>query len=284
MTENKRFWSEDYSVGYYTEIVDNDKELTDVPNPKKNLTIEEVVDLLNELNDEIKKLRTLNYVNKEAVRLNCIKTVKIGNNDVDCSNIDWELLYELYGAMIDYYYEGDVEMTENKRYSDGSLAKWYYSRDYNGMRVISNGVDEFTLNSKKQFKDINYKDLKGTNQLLDELNRLENKIISLKKENKELKQINKENKRFTYKYGKLFDNNYNTFYSIEDSEENIELFCNRLNKLNNENYELIQFKEQVFNLIDKKLEENKELDSVDTAMYYANKQTLNELKKELKSE
>jgi len=51
MTE-KRFWSEDYSVGYYTEIIDNDKELKDVPNPKKNLTIEEAVDTLNELHEE----------------------------------------------------------------------------------------------------------------------------------------------------------------------------------------------------------------------------------------
>ena len=59
MTENKRFWSEDYSVGYYTEIVDNDKELADVPNPKKNLTIEEVVDLLNELNDENQRITSL---------------------------------------------------------------------------------------------------------------------------------------------------------------------------------------------------------------------------------
>ena len=59
MTENKRFWSEDYSVGYYTEIVDNDKELADVPNPKKNLPIEEVVDLLNELNDENQRITSL---------------------------------------------------------------------------------------------------------------------------------------------------------------------------------------------------------------------------------
>lgn len=70
MTENKRFWSEDYSVGYYTEIVDNDKELTDVPNPKKNLTIEEVVDLLNELHEENHFLKEkekdmLNYLKKE---------------------------------------------------------------------------------------------------------------------------------------------------------------------------------------------------------------------------
>jgi len=56
MTE-KRFWSEDYSVGYYTEIVDNDKELEDVPNPKKNLLINEVVDLLNKLYEENQQLR-----------------------------------------------------------------------------------------------------------------------------------------------------------------------------------------------------------------------------------
>jgi cell shape-determining protein MreC len=82
---------------------------------------------------------------------------------------------------------GIDSMTENKRYFDGSLAKWYYSRDYSGMRVISNGVDEFVLNSKKQFRDINNEELKGTNQLLDELNKLEDRIISLKKENEQLK-------------------------------------------------------------------------------------------------
>ena len=52
----KRFWSKDYSAGYYTEIVDNDKELEEVPNPKKNLSIGEVVDLLNELAEEKKDL------------------------------------------------------------------------------------------------------------------------------------------------------------------------------------------------------------------------------------
>lgn len=56
----KRFWSEDYSVGYYTEIIDNDKELENIPNPKKNLTIEEVVNTLNKLNDENKELRLTN--------------------------------------------------------------------------------------------------------------------------------------------------------------------------------------------------------------------------------
>lgn len=53
----KRFKSEDYSVGYYTEIVDNEKELEDVPNPKKNLTIEEAVDILNELHEENEQLK-----------------------------------------------------------------------------------------------------------------------------------------------------------------------------------------------------------------------------------
>lgn len=71
MTE-KRFWSEDYSVGYYTEIVDNKKELKDVPNPKKNLTIEEVVDNLNELNDENEQLakenKELQQKNKEWIK------------------------------------------------------------------------------------------------------------------------------------------------------------------------------------------------------------------------
>ena len=54
-----------------------------------------------------------------------------------------------------------------------------------------------------------------------------------------------------------------------------------LSKLQKENNEIKQFKEQVFHLIDKKLKENEELNGVDTAMYYANKGTLNELKKEL---
>ena len=46
-------------------------------------------------------------------------------------------------------------------------------------------------------------------------------------------------KRFTYEYnGNLFDNEMNTFYHIEDSDENIELLCNRLNLLVDENEQL----------------------------------------------
>lgn len=58
MTKNKRFWSEYYSVGYYTEIIDNYKKIADVPNPKKNLTIEEAVDILNTLYDENEQLKS----------------------------------------------------------------------------------------------------------------------------------------------------------------------------------------------------------------------------------
>lgn len=67
MTENKRFRSEYYSVGYYTEIVDNEKELEDVPNPKKNLTIGEVVDTLNELHEENQRLT--DKLNRTALEL-----------------------------------------------------------------------------------------------------------------------------------------------------------------------------------------------------------------------
>lgn len=55
----KRFTSEYDRCGYYTEIIDEQKELDlSIPNPKKNLTIEELVDLLNVLyneNEELKK-------------------------------------------------------------------------------------------------------------------------------------------------------------------------------------------------------------------------------------
>ena len=49
-------------------------------------------------------------------------------------------------------------------------------------------------------------------------------------------------KRFTYDYdehnGNLFDNRYDTFYPIEDSEENIELLCKRLNCIVDDNKRL----------------------------------------------
>lgn len=70
-------------------------------------------------------------------------------------------------------------------------------------------------------------------------------------------------KRFTYEYdeeykGNLFDNKMDTFYPIEDSDENIKLLCDNLNGLVEENDELKQFKEKLFNVLDKKITQNEE--------------------------
>lgn len=54
----KRFRSDDDCAGYYTEIIDEEKELDlSLPNPKKNLTIEELLECLNMQDMEIKALR-----------------------------------------------------------------------------------------------------------------------------------------------------------------------------------------------------------------------------------
>ena len=61
-------------------------------------------------------------------------------------------------------------------------------------------------------------------------------------------------KRFTYEYdectGNLFDNKMNTFYQIEDSDENIKLFCDNLNSLVEENERLKQEKQLLYENID----------------------------------
>lgn len=50
--------------------------------------------------------------------------------------------------------------------------------------------------------------------------------------------------RFIYEYGDdsgtLFDTKHGTFYLIQDSEENIKLFCNRLNEINKKNQGLLK--------------------------------------------
>ena len=73
-------------------------------------------------------------------------------------------------------------------------------------------------------------------------------------------------KRFTYEYGNLFDNEMNTFYPIEDSDENIEVLCDRLNWLVEENEQLknmvrhsyVEHKRCVNNYVDKIKEVEKE--------------------------
>ena len=75
-------------------------------------------------------------------------------------------------------------MTE-KRYSDGTLAKWYYSQT----NVISDGDNEYYLRNKESVKDLNYNELLGTNDLLDELNRLSDENEELKSEIQKLKNV-----------------------------------------------------------------------------------------------
>lgn len=65
-----------------------------------------------------------------------------------------------------------------KRYSDGTLAKWYYSQT----NVISDGENEYYLRNKKSVKDLDYNELLGTNDLLDELNRLSDENENLKED------------------------------------------------------------------------------------------------------
>lgn len=72
-------------------------------------------------------------------------------------------------------------MTE-QRYSDGTLAKWYYSQT----DVISNGDNEYYLKSKKSIRNVDYSTLLGTNDLLDELNRLSDENEQLKARIEEL--------------------------------------------------------------------------------------------------
>ncbi|WP_405285937.1 hypothetical protein [Methanobrevibacter sp.] len=61
-------------------------------------------------------------------------------------------------------------------------------------------------------------------------------------------------KRFTYEYdeynGNLFDNKMNTFYHIEDSDENIEVLCDRLNWLVEENEQLKTIRSDLISELD----------------------------------
>ena len=57
----KRFTSKDYNTDYYTEIVDNEKELdSTISNPSQRLLIGEAVDLLNKQDNEITQLKEEN--------------------------------------------------------------------------------------------------------------------------------------------------------------------------------------------------------------------------------
>lgn len=98
-----------------------------------------------------------------------------------------------------------------KRYSDETLAKWYYSQT----NVISDGDNEYYLRNKESVKDLNYNELLGTNDLLDELNRLSD-------ENEKLKKI----------LGFLRNDNATDILNVLNSQEN------QIWKLKKENEEL----------------------------------------------
>ena len=82
-------------------------------------------------------------------------------------------------------------MTE-KRYSDGTLAKWYYSQT----NVICDGNNEYYLRHKESVKDFDYNELLGTNDLLDELNRLSDENEQLQKEKESWKSSACNNSSF----------------------------------------------------------------------------------------
>ena len=65
------------------------------------------------------------------------------------------------------------------------LAKWYYSQT----NVISDGDNEYYLRNKESFKDLNYNELLGTNDLLDELNKLSDEKEQLKQTIEEMIKI-----------------------------------------------------------------------------------------------
>jgi len=102
-----------------------------------------------------------------------------------------------------------------------------------------------------------------------------------------LNELNDENnilkQQLKTKY--IVNKQYEELQKVKEENHRLKNDCGILVQANQEyrkvNEQLKQFKEQVFNIINKKLQDNERLDGVDTAMYYANRQTLNELKKEL---
>ena len=95
-------------------------------------------------------------------------------------------------------------MTE-PRYSDGTLAKWYYSQT----NVISDGDNEYYLRNKESVKDLNYNELLGTNDLLDELNRLSDENEQLKKDATILVYSNQEYREENEQLKKQLSDDFN---------------------------------------------------------------------------
>ena len=84
-------------------------------------------------------------------------------------------------------------------------------------------------------------------------------------------------KRFT------LSEEYESCYGYFDDGEELGGYdvLDLLNNYDKENEELKQFKKEVFDLINKKIDEYQEYDGYDTEKYYIGTQLLKELKKEL---
>lgn len=105
-----------------------------------------------------------------------------------------------------------------------------------------------------------------------EQTKIAKKLNELNDENYELKL---DSKFKNGAYHKLLD----SFTRLKRQNKELKEENNRLIKTTTET--IAKQQKKILKLIDKKLEENEELNGVDTAMYYANKGTLHELKKEL---
>ena len=113
-------------------------------------------------------------------------------------------------------------MTE-PRYSNGKLAKWYYSRN----RTISDGTYEYYLLNKAEIELEDGTTIFGSNKLLDKLNELSEENTELKKQREELfirerntknklRELKKENKELNSI--KCFaDNNGINIFNIDEA-------------------------------------------------------------------
>lgn len=112
----ERFSSEDYGSGYYTEIFDSHKELDmTLYNPSKLLTVTELVDMLNSLYDENKKLRLMIKANVNGVyregSLFDLQFKAIAYDDITKVEIN----YDFEPKLIIYYKKGKKENVKSFR-------------------------------------------------------------------------------------------------------------------------------------------------------------------------
>lgn len=130
MTE-KRFVSEDDCCGYYTEIIDNEKELDlSLHNPKKNLTIEELVNLLNELHKENMMLKEYNNKLMKQPLLFDVQTIPDTMKIME-ANTQLEEENEQLKQELDYIQNSISEHIKHQKTELGQKALKEIIEDYN---------------------------------------------------------------------------------------------------------------------------------------------------------